>query len=77
MEILVENEVSDNGEDTVGADSEDNVSFSGRGTHNPVAPDIKAGARVVYLGQGGDDMRLGYVVTVQGDREGGVRLSIQ
>jgi hypothetical protein len=39
MEILAENEDSDSGEDTVGADSEDDESFSGRGTHNlPYAP---------------------------------------
>jgi hypothetical protein len=38
MGILGENEVSDSGEDTVGADSEDGESFSGRGTHNPVVP---------------------------------------
>jgi hypothetical protein len=38
MEILAENEVLDSGEDTVGADSEDGESFSGRGTHNPVVP---------------------------------------
>jgi hypothetical protein len=70
MEILAENAVSDSGEDTVGANSEDEESFSGRGTHNPVVPEFKAGARVVYLGQGGDEMRLGYVVTFRGDREG-------
>jgi hypothetical protein len=40
MEILAEIEVSDSGEDTVGAYSEYDESFSGRGTHNP-------GARVV------------------------------
>jgi hypothetical protein len=38
MEILAQNEVSDSGEHTVGADSEDEEYFSGRGTHNPVAP---------------------------------------
>jgi hypothetical protein len=38
MEILAENEFSDSGEDTVGADVDDDVSFSGRGTHNPVVP---------------------------------------
>jgi hypothetical protein len=38
MEILVENEVSDSGEGTLGEDSEDEESFSGKGTHNPVAP---------------------------------------
>jgi hypothetical protein len=72
MEILAENEVSDSGEDTVGADLKDDVSFSGRGTHNSVAPQFKYGARVVYLGQGGDEMRLGYVVTAHGDIEWGV-----
>jgi hypothetical protein len=64
MEILAENEVSDSGEDTVGEDSEDEDSFSGKGTHNHVAPEFKAGARVVYLGQEGDEMCLGYVVAV-------------
>jgi hypothetical protein len=38
MEILAENEVLDSGEETVGDDSEDEESFSGRGTHNPAAP---------------------------------------
>jgi hypothetical protein len=38
IEILAEHEVSDSREDTVGADSEDEESFSGRGTRNPVAP---------------------------------------
>jgi hypothetical protein len=38
MKKLAENEVLGSGEDTVGADSEDEVSFSGRITHNPVAP---------------------------------------
>jgi hypothetical protein len=38
METLAENEVSDSGEETVGDDSEDKKPFSGRGTHNPVAP---------------------------------------
>jgi hypothetical protein len=61
----------------VGADYEDDVSFSGRGTHNPVAPDFKAGSRVVYLGQGGDEIHFGYVVTFHGDIEGGGLLSIQ
>jgi hypothetical protein len=56
MEILAENEVSDRGEDTVDADLEGGVSFSGRGTHNPVAPEFKSVARVVYLGQVGDNM---------------------
>jgi hypothetical protein len=76
MGILAENEVSDSGEDTVGADSEDAVSFSGRETQNPVASEFKAGAHAVYLGQGGDEMRLEYIVPVHRDREGG-RLSIQ
>jgi hypothetical protein len=71
MEILAENEVSDSGEDTVGEDSEDEESFSGKGTHNPAAPEFKAGARVVYLGQEGNEMRLGYVVAVHGDGKGG------
>jgi hypothetical protein len=70
MEILAENEVSDSGEGTVGEDSEDEESFSGKGTHNPVAPEFKAGARVVYLGQEGGEMPLGYIVTVHGDGKG-------
>jgi hypothetical protein len=44
---------------------------SGRGTNNPAAPEFKAGARIVYLGQEGDDMILGYVVAVHGDGKGG------
>jgi hypothetical protein len=71
MEILAENEVSESGEETVGDDSEDDESFSGRGTHNPAAPEFKAGARTVYLGQEGDEMILGYVVAVHGDGKGG------
>jgi hypothetical protein len=51
MEILAQNEVSDSGEYTVGEDSDDDESFSGKGTHNPAAPDFKAGTRVIYLGQ--------------------------
>jgi hypothetical protein len=35
VEILSENEVYDSGEDTVGEDSDDEESFSGKGTHNP------------------------------------------
>jgi hypothetical protein len=75
MEILAENEVSDSGEDTMGEDSEDEESFYGRGTHNFAGPDFKAGARVVYLGQEGDGMRLGYVATVHGDGRGGPPIS--
>jgi hypothetical protein len=71
MEILAENEVSDSGEDTVSEDSEDGESFAGRGTHNPADPEFKAGARIVYLGQEGDEMLLGYVVAVHGDGKGG------
>jgi hypothetical protein len=71
MEILAENEVSESGEETVGEDSEDEESFSGKGTHNPAAPEFKAGARVVYLGQEGGEMRLGYAVAVHGDGKGG------
>jgi hypothetical protein len=71
MEILAENEVSDSGEETVGGDSEDEESFSGRGTHNPAAPEFKAGARIVYFGQEGDEMILSYVVKVHGDGKGG------
>jgi hypothetical protein len=50
MDILAENEVSDSGEESVG-DEEDEESFSGRGTHNPAAPEFKAGAIIVYLGK--------------------------
>jgi hypothetical protein len=67
MEILAENEVSDSGGDIVGADSEDEESFSGRGTHNPLAPEFKDVGRVVYLGQRDDEMQLGYDVVVHGD----------
>jgi hypothetical protein len=70
IEILAENEVSDSGEETVGDDSEDDESFSGTETHNPAAPEFKAGARFVYLGQEGDGMLLGYVLTVHGDGKG-------
>jgi hypothetical protein len=70
MKILAEDEVSDSGEYTVGEDSEDEESFSRRGTHNPVAPELKPGARLVYLGQEGDEMRVGYVVAVHGDGKG-------
>jgi hypothetical protein len=59
MKILAENEDSDSGEETLGEDSEDEESFAGRGTHNPAAPAFKAGARIVYLGQEGDEMLLG------------------
>jgi hypothetical protein len=58
IEILADNEVLDSGEDTVDANSEEDVYLSGRGTHNPAVPDIKSGAIVVYIGQGGDNMRL-------------------
>jgi hypothetical protein len=51
MKILAENEVSYSGEDTVGEDSDDEDSFSGKGTHNPAAPEFKAGAIIIYLGQ--------------------------
>jgi hypothetical protein len=71
MEILAENEVSDSGEDTMGEDSEDDESVSGKGTHNPAAPELKSGSRIVCLGQEGDEMRLGYVVAVHGDGKGG------
>jgi hypothetical protein len=71
MKILAEDEVSDSGEYTVGEDSEDEESFYGRGTHNFAGPDFKAGARVVYLGQEGGEMRLGYAVAVHGDGKGG------
>jgi hypothetical protein len=55
----------------VGEDSDDEESFSGKGTHNPAAPEFKAGARIVYLGKEGDEMRLGYVVAVHRDGKGG------
>jgi hypothetical protein len=71
MKILSENEVSDSGEEIVGDDSEDEESFSGRDTHNPAAPEFKAEAIIVYLGQEGDEMILGYVVAVHGDGKGG------
>jgi hypothetical protein len=71
MEILAENEVSDSGEETVGNNSEDEESFSGRATRNPTAPEFKAGARIVYLGQEGDEIILGCVVSVHGDGKGG------
>jgi hypothetical protein len=71
MEILAQNEVSDSGEDTVGEDSDDEESFYGRGIHNPAAPEFKAGARIVYFGQEGDEIRLCYVVAVHGDGKGG------
>jgi hypothetical protein len=70
MGFFAENEVYDSGEDTVGEDSDDEESFSGKGTHNPAAPEFKDGARIVYLGQEGDEMRLGYVVAVHGDGKG-------
>jgi hypothetical protein len=70
MEILAENEVSDSGEETVGDYSEDEESFYGRGTHNPAAPEFKAGSIIVYLGQKGDEMIVGHVLTVHGDGKG-------
>jgi hypothetical protein len=45
--------------------------FYGRGTHNPAAPEFKAAAIIVYIGQEGDDMILGYDVAVHGDGKGG------
>jgi hypothetical protein len=53
MEILAENEVSESGVYTMGEDSDDDESFSGKGTHNPAAPEFKAGTRIVYFGQEG------------------------
>jgi hypothetical protein len=41
----------------VGEDLDDDESFSGKGTHIPVAPEFKSGTRIVYLGQEGDEMR--------------------
>jgi hypothetical protein len=38
MEFFAKNDFLDSGEDIMGEDSEDEESFSGRGTHNPVAP---------------------------------------
>jgi hypothetical protein len=70
MEILAENEVSDSGEETVGDDTEDDESFSCRGSHIPAAPEFKAVPRIVYLGQEGDEIILGYVMTVHGDGKG-------
>jgi hypothetical protein len=71
MKILAEHKVSDSGEDTVGGDSEDEGSSKSKGTHNPGAPEFKTGACAVYLGQGGDEMRLGYVLEVYVDGGGG------
>jgi hypothetical protein len=71
MEILAENEVSDSGEETVGDDSEDDESFTGRGTHNPASPEFKDGEIIVYIGQEGYEMVLGYVVAVHRDWKGG------
>jgi hypothetical protein len=70
MEILARNEVSDSGEETVGDDSEDDGSFSGRGNHDPAAPEFKDGARIVYLGQEGDKVIIGYVLMVHRDGKG-------
>jgi hypothetical protein len=55
----------------VGEDSEDEEPFSGRGTHNPTAPEFKAGARILYIGQEVDEMLLGYVIAFNGDGKGG------
>jgi hypothetical protein len=38
VEILDENEVSDSGKDAVCEDSDDEESYSGKGTHNSAAP---------------------------------------
>jgi hypothetical protein len=70
MIFFAENEVSDSGVETVGGDSEDEESFSGRGINNPAAPEFKAGARVVYIGKERGEMIIGYVVTVHGDGNG-------
>jgi hypothetical protein len=64
IESLAANEASDSGDDTMGGESEDVGHFNGKGTHNPGAPEFKAEARVVYIGQGGDEMRLGNAVEV-------------
>jgi hypothetical protein len=58
----------------MGEDSDDEESFSGKGTHNPAAPEFKSGAIIVYLGREGDEMRLGYVFAVRGDGKGGTPL---
>jgi hypothetical protein len=71
IDFFAENEGSGSGEDTVGEDSDDEESFSGKGTHNPAAPEFKAGTRIVYLGQEGYEMHFGYVVAVHGDGNGG------
>jgi hypothetical protein len=71
MDFLAENEVSDGGEDTVGGDSEDEGYFKGKGTRDPGTPEFITGARVVYIGQGGDEIHLGYVVEVHVDGGGG------
>jgi hypothetical protein len=70
IEILAENEVSESGEDTVGEDSDDEESFSGKGTNTPAAPEFKARAIIVYLSQEGDEMHLCYVVAFHGDGKG-------
>jgi hypothetical protein len=44
--------------------------FSGKWTHNPAAPEFKAGAIFVCIGQEGDEMRVDYVVAVHGDGDG-------
>jgi hypothetical protein len=71
MEILAENELSDSGEETVGDDIADDESFSGRSTHNLESPEFKSGARILYLGQEGDEIIMGYVVISNGDGKGG------
>jgi hypothetical protein len=71
IKILAVNEVLDSGEETMGVESEDEESFSGRGTHTTVATYFKAGDRVLYLGKEGDGMRLGYVDAVHGEGKGG------
>jgi hypothetical protein len=54
MDFFAENEVSDSWEDTVGEDLDDEESFSGKGTHNPAAPELKDGAIILCLGKEGD-----------------------
>jgi hypothetical protein len=73
MENLPENEVSDNVEDTVGGDSNYEGSFTGKGTDNPGDLEFIARARIVFLAQNGDKMRLVYVVEVHVDGGGGSR----
>jgi hypothetical protein len=62
---------SDIGEETMGGNSEEEYPSGGRGTHNPRAPEYKIGARIVYLNQGRNEIRLGSVMAVHQDGYGG------